>query len=338
MSAPVRVACLGAGYFGQFHYDAWKRMDDVDLVGSTDHDIAKAKATGVAAYSDLAKMLDELKPDLLDIITPPVAHFEAIKLAVAAGVKTIICQKPFCTSLDEARMAVELAEASDTLIVIHENFRFQPWYRAIADELAAGAIGDVQQMTFRLRTGDGQGPNAYLDRQPYFQTMPRLLVHETGVHFIDTFQFLLGPIKAVYADLRRLNPVIKGEDAAYVVFDFDGGVKAVFDGNRHLDHPAVNHRVTLGEAMIEGTKGTLTVSGDGSVHKRKFGEIETVAVVEPQAWSGFGGDCVYALQKSVINGLLKNSKQENIARDYLRIIEIEEAVYRSAQMQKKLEV
>lgn len=338
MPAPIRVACLGAGYFGQFHYDAWKRMEDVELVGSADSDLAKAEATGVAAYGDLSSLLRAQKPDLLDIITPPPAHFEAIEAAVAAGVKTIICQKPFCTSLDEARAAVALAEAADVLIVIHENFRFQPWYRTVAKQLAEGAIGDVQQMTFRLRTGDGQGPDAYLDRQPYFQTMPRLLVHETGVHFIDTFQFLLGPVQAVYADLRRLNPVIKGEDAAYVVFDFADGVKAIFDGNRHLDHAAANHRMTLGEAMIEGTNGTLTVGGDGSVRKRKFGEIKPETILAPQDWLGFGGDCVYALQKSVITGLLKNTKQENIARDYLRIIEIEEVIYRSAEMQQKLEV
>ena len=35
---------------------------------------------------------------------------------------------------------------------------------------------------------------AYLERQPYFQTMPRFLVHETAIHLVDVFRFLLGEI------------------------------------------------------------------------------------------------------------------------------------------------
>ena len=46
-------------------------------------------------------------------------------------------------------------------------------------------------------------PNAYLDRQPFFRDYPRLLIYETGVHFIDTFRFLLGEVEEVYANLRR---------------------------------------------------------------------------------------------------------------------------------------
>ena len=42
--------------------------------------------------------------------------------------------------------------------------------------------------------------------------MPRLLIHETGVHYIDTFRYLFGTPTAVHADLRRCNPVIAGED------------------------------------------------------------------------------------------------------------------------------
>jgi len=42
----------------------------------------------------------------------------------------------------------------------------------------AGRIGMPLHVTFRLRPGDGQGPQAYLARQPYFQNMPRFLIHE----------------------------------------------------------------------------------------------------------------------------------------------------------------
>ena len=139
----------------------------------------------------------------------------------------MICQKPFCNSLAKAAAITAEASAAGATIVIHENFRFMPWYRAIKTALDEKLRGDIHQVTFRLRPGDGQGPDAYLDRQPYFQTMKKLLIHETGVHWVDTFRFLLGDPLSVYADLRKMNPVTAGEDAGYVIFEHENGVRAV---------------------------------------------------------------------------------------------------------------
>lgn len=327
----LNVACVGAGYFSQFHYGSWARMDRVQLVGSCNRDLDKAKATGLPAYSDLPQMLDAQRPDLLDIILPPVAHAAAIRTALAAGIKWIICQKPFCVDLAEARQITEEAEAAGATIIVHENFRFQPWYRAIKKALERGDVGQVHQVTFRLRPGDGQGPEAYLSRQPYFQKMERFLVHETAVHWVDTFRFLLGDPISVYADLRRLNPVIAGEDAGYILFEHPNGVRALFDGNRHLDHAADNLRRTMGEALVEGTEGTLVLNGDGSVMLRQYGSQECSFLLPPDTWDGFGGDCVHALQSHVVSGILDHTPLENLAREYLAVEAIEEAIYLSAQ-------
>ncbi|EAQ45342.1 probable NADH-dependent dyhydrogenase [Roseobacter sp. MED193] len=335
-ASPIKVACVGAGYFSQFHYASWARMENVTLVGSCNRGIEKARATGLAAYDDLAQMLVETAPDLLDIILPPVAHAACIRMALAAGVKTMICQKPFCRDLSEAREMVSLAKAQGARIIVHENFRFQPWYRAMKQALMRSDIGTVQQLTFRLRPGDGQGPKAYLARQPYFQTMERFLVHETAVHWIDTFRYLLGDPIAIYADLRQVNPVIAGEDAGYILSEHPGGVRALFDGNRSLDHAAENHRRTMGEALLEGTEGSITLTGDGALHLRRFGAQNQICLLAPDTWDGFGGDCVHHLQSHVISGLLGAGDFENEAASYLRVIEIEEAVYHSAQTGRKI--
>lgn len=332
----LRVACLGAGYFARFHYEAWRKLQRVRLVGACDRDQDKARATGLSAFEDLDTMLKMASPDLLDIITPPPTHLPAIRAAIEKGVRAIICQKPFCTSLSEARAAADLAERAGVVLVVHENFRFQPWYRAIRQALDEDLIGDLLQLTFRLRTGDGQGPEAYLDRQPYFQTMPKLLIHETGVHWVDTFRYLLGEPEAVYADLRKLNPVIAGEDAGYFVFDYANGVRALFDGNRLLDHAAENCRTTLGEALVEGTRGTLTLSGDGSVHLRHFGSREDSVLLPARDWEGFGGDCVRNLICHVVDGLLDGKPLENEASDYLKVIAIEQAIYESDRLGRKI--
>ncbi len=103
---------------------------------------------------------------------------------------------------------------------MHENFRWQPWYREAKRLIDSGTLGTLHSIAFRLRPGDGQGLDAYLDRQPYFQRMPRFLVFETAIHWIDTFRFLLGEVEAVAARLRRINPAIDGEDAGYIIFEF----------------------------------------------------------------------------------------------------------------------
>ncbi|WP_299932195.1 Gfo/Idh/MocA family oxidoreductase [uncultured Pelagimonas sp.] len=332
----IRVACVGAGYFSQFHYGSWARIDGVDLVGSCNRDIEAAKRTGLPAYNDLAQMIDEVKPDLVDIILPPVVHAQMIRVALDKGVKSLICQKPFCQNKGEAQEMVALAKAHGAQIIVHENFRFQPWYRTLKAQLDNNSVGQLQQITFRLRPGDGQGPRAYLDRQPYFQEMERFLVHETAVHWVDTFRYLLGNPTAVYADLRQMNPVIAGEDAGYILFDHPHGVRALFDGNRHLDHAADNHRRTMGEALIEGTEGVIKLRGDGSLWRRGFQELHETCILDADHWEGFGGDCVHHLQSHVISGLLQQTPLENLAQDYLRVIDIEEAIYASADQGQKI--
>lgn len=231
---------------------------------------------------------------------------------------------------------IALAKAAAVPLIVHENIRFQPWYRVINEQIAQGAIGTPQQATFRLRPGDGQGPDAYLERQPYFQKMPRFLIHETGVHWVDTFRFLFGDPHAVYADLRRVNQVIAGEDAGIVVFDHANGVRVTFDGNRCLDHAAENTRCTMGEGLFEGTAGTLTLFGDGSVRLRPFGSVEDQEILGADQSINFGGDCTFLLIAHVVRALQEGTPLENEAEDYLTVMKIEHAIYLSSQTQTKI--
>jgi D-apiose dehydrogenase len=330
----IRVATIGAGYFSQFHHDAWSRIEEVDLVAVCDRDEGKARAYaerwGIpAVYTDAGAMLDETRPDLVDIATPPATHLALIRLAAERTIPAI-CQKAFCRTLGEAEEAVRVADEAGILLVVHENFRFQPWYGAVRDLVAEGRVGELYQLSFRMRPGDGQGPRAYLDRQPYFQEMERFLVHETAIHFIDTFRFLVGEVSAVTARLVRLNPAIKGEDAGIILFEFANGVRALFDGNRLVDHPADNRRLTMGDLLIEGSGGVLRLDGYGRIFHRPFGSNEETEMPYPWNKAGFAGDSVLRFQRHVIDHLKGRGPLMTAARDYLTNLRIEEAVYRSS--------
>lgn len=336
-----RIAVVGGGFFSQFHYDAWSRLD-VDVVGVCDLELAVAEARasafeGCTAYDDVTKMLSAEKPDLVDIVTPPPTHLPIITSAVEAGIP-VICQKPFCGGLDGATKAARLMEETGVPIIVHENFRFQPWYAEIRSVLANGALGDVYEGTFRLRPGDGQGPDAYLGRQPYFQQMPRFLVHETLVHIIDVFRSLFGGVVSVYADLRQLNPVIAGEDAGIIVLEFNHGRRAVIDGNRLVDHVAENRRLVMGDMWVEGSDAVIRLNGDGALFRRDHDSNEEREI--PYDWSniGFGGDCVYLLNDHVLKSLGSGAPPQNTAIDYIANLEIVEAVYRSNEIGQKITV
>lgn len=336
----LRVACSGTGYFSQFHYDAWSRLDTVELVGVCNRDVGKAEQFAEQYhiphfYDDLESMLSALKPDFLDIITPPVTHLKAVELAATLGID-VCCQKPFGENIEQANAMVDMARKAGIKLVIHENFRFMPWNRKAKEVIESGVLGTLLNAQFNLRPGDGQGKEAYLARQAYFQDMPKFLIHETGIHIVDVFRYFFGEPSAVYAQLRRCNPVIKGEDAGTVIFSFKSAMQAIFDGNRLLDHSSSNTRRTMGECLVEGTQGTLKVDGEGKIWLRKFSQTTSTEV--PYEWQDnhFGGDCVYQTIKHIADHYILGCTLENQGEDYLKNIAVEQAIYYSNETRQRV--
>lgn len=335
----IDVAVIGLGYFSQFHLASWCDMPETRVVAATDLDAARrewAHAEFGVPVVDSVETALATNPQVVDIVAPPPAHADLIRASLAPG-RLIICQKPFCTSLAEAQAITAEAEAAGARLVIHENFRFQPWHRTIKSVLDSGRMGKVYSARFMLRPGDGRGPDAYLDRQPAFQTMPRLLIHETGVHFIDLFRWLFGDITALYADLRQLNPALSGEDAGTLILTHESGAQSTFDGNRLADHATDAPRRTMGDMEVVGEGGTLTLNGYGQVHFRAFG-TETAEpiplIADPD--DSFGGGCVAALNAHVAAALTGRAALENEAKDYLPVIALTDLAYQSAQEGRKL--
>lgn len=336
------VAIVGCGYFSQFHQDAWKRSPEARVVAVVDADTGKATAAA-AAFADarVFSSVDEMiaagvRPRLLDIVTPSATHLPLVAFAARHGIDAI-CQKPLAPDFAEAVRIVETAEAGGIRLMVHENFRFMPWFGEARRVLDQGLLGTPLGIFFRLRPGDGQGPGAYLGRQPYFQKMSRFLVHETAIHLIDVFRYLLGEPTAVFARLKRFNPVIAGEDAGVIVLDFAKGATGVFDGNRHVDHPADDARMTMGVMYLEGTGGTLRLDGYGGLHLKPHGKPEAPW---SYAWENraYGGDCAYHQIRHALAYFADGAEPMNTGRAYLRNLEIQEAIYRSAEERRMIDL
>ncbi|MBC8132141.1 MAG: Gfo/Idh/MocA family oxidoreductase [Deltaproteobacteria bacterium] len=329
----LRGVAMGAGYFSRYQYEAWQRIPEVEITALYNRSKERGEAVREAyqiarVYDDWRRMLDEEKPDFVDIITPPETHLEMCSYAAERKI-AIICQKPMAPTLQESQQLVDVVKREGVPFMVHENFRWQPWYREIKKILDAGTLGQVSHLSFRMRMGDGWPADAYLARQPFFRDYPRLLIYETGVHFIDTFRYLLGEIDTVYARLRRLNPAIKGEDAGQMFLTFETGATAIWDANRYNESEAKNPRYTFGDLRLDATKGHLTLDTAGEIRIKLLGQPSTT---HPYAHEdrGFAGDCVYALQRHFADAMLQGRPFESHGDDYLRNVRAVEACYESA--------
>lgn len=336
-----RIAVIGTGYFAQNHYEAWNRIESVKIEALCDTNQDQARRCAQKynipkIFDDVVRMLDDIQPDFIDIISPSKTHLPYAKAAAERGIG-IICQKPLSPSIEESVELIQAAEKAGVLLVIHENFRFMPWFRKTKEFINQGRLGDLHNLLFRFRPGDGQGPNAYLDRQPYFQKLHKFFIHETGIHFVDTFRYLFGEIESVYAHLRKINPIITGEDAGYVIFEFENGAAGLLDGSRLNDHVAEYCRLTFGEMFLEGSEGVLRLDGFGKLwwkpHEKPEKELE-------YRWENrnFSGDCVYQFQRHVTDHLINGSELENSGKDYYHILKVEEAIYRSDEEKRRIAI
>ncbi len=328
---------IGAGYFSPFQYEAWTRIPEVKIAAICNHDSEKAaplmKIYKIPKhYTDYQEMIENEKPDFVDIITPPETHFEMTKFAADRGIN-VICQKPLAPTYEEGKKIVEYATNSGIRFMVHENWRFQPWHREIKKLLLNEEIGKVHFMNWRKRMGDGWGENAYIPRQPYFRNYPRLIVYENGIHFIDTFRYLGGEIKRVFAYLKKLNPLIAGEDFALVNFEFENpDLLALWDANRYNEPNYENPRLTFGEFLVDGTTGTIRLYPNGKITIQKLGEKEKEHLYKVNLIN-FAGDCVYATQRHFIDCLINWKEFETNGHDILKSLAVQEAIYKSAKKQ-----
>jgi predicted dehydrogenase len=330
-----RGLLIGAGYFSRFHLDAWQRISNAQIVAVCDLDLGKAQAAanpfGIhSVFDDIGQALKCNDLDFVDIATTPKERFEIVRQVVDHRLP-MICQKPIADDFASAQRLLDWVQSQKLIFMVHENFRFQPWYREIKRLLEANTIGDrLHTITMRTRMGDGWGADAYLSRQPYFRTMPRLLMHETGIHFVDAFRYLAGEVSECTGYLRKMNPDIQGEDAGTFTLRFASGAVGVWDASRYNESLSEDPRYTFGELSVEANRGSLWMDGQGNITIKPLGQPAFIHPYE-RSQLGFAGDCVYACQKHFIDVLEGRTVCETSPSEYLKSLQVIESVYESAR-------
>jgi predicted dehydrogenase len=324
----MRGALIGCGYFGQIQLEAWRRMPDVEIAAACDVDLAKAQASAPRAYASVEQLLQQETLDFVDIATRPDTHLPLVGAAVERGIPPI-CQKPMAPTLDDAAAMAKLVQSAGARVMIHENWRWQPWYREAKSRIDRGEIGQPITYNFRHRQRDGLGPEPYKN-QPYFRVMPRLLIYETLVHYIDTARFLFGNIEGLSARTRQHNRTIQAEDGAVILLDHESGVTGVVNGNRYLN-PELSGPA-MGEAWLEGDENWIRIAANGDLY------LGADLVWQSPAPEGYKGDSVRATQRHFLDCLSSGRPFETGVVEYLPTFAAVEAAYRSAVSKRQVRI
>lgn len=201
----------------EFHLRGWNRIPEVVIVALCNRTLSRAEdrrasfAPRAHTYDDFGAMLARERLDFVDILTVPSLHRTHCLMARDAGLH-VICQKPLCDTLEDARLLVREMHESPKLFAVHENHRYRPWFRDAASRHRQGEFGKLAFARF-------EHLNATEPAEAYNETGTGILL-EYGSHLMDMMRCLLGEPLRVYARTHRLNPRVHGESLVHATYEY----------------------------------------------------------------------------------------------------------------------
>ena len=230
-SSPLKVALAGAGMISWFHLTAWRNLRErARVVAICDPDSAKASARAKEfsipkVYRDAEAMFSSEGIDALDVASPRQTHAAWVDAAAARGID-VLCQKPMTPTLAESEALARRVEGKARLMV-HENWRFRPWYRELKRWIVAGELGDVLLGRMAMITSgllaDASGRRPSLERQPFMQHEEELMIAEVLIHHLDVMRFLCGQLTVIDARATRTVSDVRGETLAMIFLETASG-------------------------------------------------------------------------------------------------------------------
>lgn len=332
----LRGALIGCGFVSRHHLEGWARVPGARVVALCDRDPARLARAGefcpeAERFPDAADLFAQVPLDFVEICTGPEGHRALVELAARHGVH-VLCQKPAAPSADDFRAMIAACDAAGVRLMIHENWRFRCWYRALRAELDAGSIG--RPIRLRLAHHDTRAlrPDGS-EAQPYLATMTQLILTDMGCHLIDTARFLMGAIRSVSATAGRMGLWSQGEDVAAVSLRFESGALGLLDLSWCEPPDPGRSRLewALNDTVVSGTEGALSLQPDGSLRLvRLDGRTERRTTSLPTDDEVYRQGYV-ATQAHFLDGLLHDREHETRGTDNLKTMEAVWAAYRSIE-------
>ncbi|MCC7353113.1 MAG: Gfo/Idh/MocA family oxidoreductase [Anaerolineae bacterium] len=217
MKERVRIAFIGAGDMAnRVHYPSLKEIQGAEIAAICDLDTRRLHTTAdkyevEKRYTDYKAMLEEVAPDAVYIIMPPLVLFPVVMHTLNAGCNVFIEKPPAVTRFQMKNMALA-AERKNLLTMVGFNRRFIPVLadaKKIVEE--RGPVMHTIATFYKNSVGHGPSQGGAMD----------LLTYD-GIHAVDTLRWMAGAeVKEVVGDVRSL--YTDYENAFSALVRFDGG-------------------------------------------------------------------------------------------------------------------
>ncbi len=237
----LRYGIIGTGMMGLEHIENINAIDGarVSAVADPNRESREAGAAAagesVAVFEDHRQLLDAGGCDAVVVATPNMTHADVLRDVLATNLAVLI-EKPLCTTVEDCRTVIELAEGRQGLVWVGLEYRYMPPVARLIREVAAGTVGRVHMVAIR----EHRFP--FLVKVDHWNRFARntggTLVEKT-CHFFDLMNLISGgtPERVMASgaqDVNHLDEYYDGErsdvlDNAYVIVEYDNGVRAMLD-------------------------------------------------------------------------------------------------------------
>lgn len=191
---PLRLALFGSGRIGQVHARNLAADPSIELAMIADPFIdgarALAEATGSRAVQDPEEVFADTTLDGVIIGSPTNTHVDLMTRAAAKGL-AVLCEKPIDLDLDTVLSCRENLKDANAPIMLGFNRRFDPGFNAVNARVAAGEIGELEQLTIISRD-PAPAPRSYLETSGG-------IFRDMTIHDLDMARFFVPDIVEVTA-------------------------------------------------------------------------------------------------------------------------------------------
>lgn len=213
----LRVAIVGCGKIADDHAAQIERIPGCEIVGVCDAEPLMARQLyerfRVNRYfGDIRELLDEARPDVVHVCTPPQSHLEIARLCMEAGCHVYV-EKPFSLSEEDARKLIGFADARGLKITAGHDDQFRHVARRMRTLVQTGFLGGgpVHMESYYCYDMGGSAYARVLlaDKQHWVRRLPGKLLHNIISHGIARIaEFLTSESPEVIA-YGFTSPVLK---------------------------------------------------------------------------------------------------------------------------------
>jgi predicted dehydrogenase len=222
----LRAGILGLGRWGQHLVESVQDQSDaVRFVAGATRTVSKAlefaRAKGFPLHGSYRRLLADPDVQAIVLATPHTQHARQIVAAARAG-KHVFTEKPFALTRRSAEAAVQACAAAGVTLAVGFNWRFQPALQALRDMFADGRLGRLLHLE-----GNFCGPSVYRFPAAHWRQAreegPAGGMTGRGVHVLDAFLYLGGPVESVHAQSVRQVLDAGLDDTTSMLFRFRSG-------------------------------------------------------------------------------------------------------------------